>query len=394
MMGFLKRFFSRKNNADHENDVQDMTDDLFPEENDLDHRKVGHYVLDHCEQIIESARELGEEKKEYDIVTSYLKDIEFLTDLPEEQKALIRDVAENISKLHQERDQYLNMSKKISDAQYVMLEQMEPDIQDTVRRMRENEAYQTTIKHDMAYLEGEKMQWTLLRSELLHEKYVLRIASYIVFSAFFLCLILLVVLQAGFSVDITWGWIVLATLAAGGGFFIFVRYQNAVSGIARAESNANRAISLLNKTKIKYVNITNAVDYACEKYHVRNARELEYQWEQYLEEVRRKERYMRTNDDLDYYNQKLIRLLKEYRLYDAKAWVDQPLALIHPGEMSEMKHNLLVRRQKLRARIQYNANVVEQERAQIDHLMSLHPEYEEEIRGIIQSVDKLSVGEI
>ena len=173
-----------------------------------------------------------------------------------------------------------------------------------------------------------------------------------------------------------------------------MRYQNAVSGIARAESNANRAISLLNKTKIKYVNITNAVDYACEKYHVRNARELEYQWEQYLEEVRRKERYMRTNDDLDYYNQKLIRLLKEYRLYDAKAWVDQPLALIHPGEMSEMKHNLLVRRQKLRARIQYNANVVEQERAQIDHLMSLHPEYEEEIRGIIQSVDKLSVGEI
>ena len=394
MMGFLKRFFSRKNNADHENGVQDMTDDLFREENDLDHRKVGHYVLDHCEQIIESARELGEEKKEYDIVTSYLKDIEFLTDLPEEQKAPIRDVAENISKLHQERDQYLNMSKKISDAQYVMLEQMEPDIQDTVRRMRENEAYQTTIKHDMAYLEGEKMQWTLLRSELLHEKYVLRIASYIVFSAFFLCLILLVVLQAGFSVDITWGWIVLATLAAGGGFFIFVRYQNAVSGIARAESNANRAISLLNKTKIKYVNITNAVDYACEKYHVRNARELEYQWEQYLEEVRRKERYMRTNDDLDYYNQKLIRLLKEYRLYDAKAWVDQPLALIHPGEMSEMKHNLLVRRQKLRARIQYNANVVEQERAQIDHLMSLHPEYEEEIRGIIQSVDKLSVGEI
>ena len=258
MMGFLKRFFSRKNNADHENDVQDMTDDLFPEENDLDHRKVGHYVLDHCEQIIESARELGEEKKEYDIVTSYLKDIEFLTDLPEEQKAPIRDVAENISKLHQERDQYLNMSKKISDAQYVMLEQMEPDIQDTVRRMRENEAYQTTIKHDMAYLEGEKMQWTLLRSELLHEKYVLRIASYIVFSAFFLCLILLVVLQAGFSVDITWGWIVLATLAAGGGFFIslvhLAEYNLAVSSFLSAlqiESNNFLAFSYSRAGRVK-----------------------------------------------------------------------------------------------------------------------------------------------
>lgn len=393
-MRFLKRLFSKKRNRDREAELFEATDELFSEEQETDLHKIGHYVLDHCEQIIESARELGEEKKEYEIVTSYLKDIEFLADLPEEQKAPIREVTENILKLNMERDQYLNMSKKISDSQYVMLEQMEEEIPDVVRRMRENETYQATIKHDMACLEGEKMQWTLLRSELMHEKYILRIASYIVFSAFFLLMILLFVLQAGFSIDITWGWIVLAALATGGGFFIFVRYQNDVLGISRAELNANHAISLLNKTKIKYVNITNAVDYACEKYHVKNARDLEYQWEQYVEETKRKERYMRTNDDLNYYNGKLLRLLEEYRLYDAKAWVDQPLALVNPGEMSEMKHNLLVRRQKLRARIQYNAKVVETERAQIDRLMALHPEYEDEIRGIIRSVDKLSVGEI
>ena len=393
-MGFWKRIFSKKKERNSVPELTETADELFPEGKEPDQHKIGHYVLDHCEQIIESARELGEEKKEYEIVTSYLKDIEFLAELPDEQKAPIREVTENILKLNQERDQYLNMSKKISDSQYVMFEQMEPEIPDVVRRMRENEAYQTTIKHDMAYLEGEKMQWTLLRSDLMHEKYVLRIASYIVFSAFFLLLILLFVLQAGFSVDITWGWIILAALAAGSGFFIFIRYQNDVAGISRAELNANHAISLLNKTKIKYVNITNAVDYACEKYHVKNARDLEYQWEQYVEEAKRKERYMRTNDDLDYYNSKLVKLLEEYRLYDAKAWVDQPLALVNTNEMSEMKHTLLVRRQKLRARIQYNAKVVETERAQIDRLMALHPEYEEEIRGIIRSVDKLSVGEI
>lgn len=385
-MGLLKRFFSRKKDADNDPDV---SEELFSEEQETDQRRVGHFVLDHCEQIIDTARELSEEKREYYVVTSYLKDIEFLADLPEEQKAPIRDVAENICQLNQERDQYLNTSKKISDMQYVMLEQMEQDIPDTVRKMRENETYQATIKHDMAYLEGEKMQWTLLRSELMHEKYLLRIASYIVFSAFFLLLILLLVLQVGFSVDITWGWIVLAALAAGGGFFILVRYQNAVTGIARAEINANHAIALLNRTKIKYVNITNAVDYACEKYHVKNARELEYQWEQYMEEVRRKERYMRMNDDLGFYNQKLVSLLAEYQLYDAKAWVDQPRALLDAGEMSELKHNLLVRRQKLRARIQSSADIVRSEREKIDRLMALHPEYEEEIRSIIQSVDKL-----
>ncbi len=392
-MKFLKRFFSKSKNRELKPELMELTDQLFPEE-ETDQRRIGHYVLDHCEQIIESARELVEEKKEYQIVTSYLKDIEFLTNLSEEQKAPLRDVAENILKLSDERDRYLNTSKKISDAQYVMLEQMEHEIPDVVRRMKENETYQTTVKQDMAYLEGEKMQWMLLRSDLLHEKYILRMASYIVFSAFFLLIVVLLVLQAGFSFDITWGWIILAVLATGSGFFIIFRYQNDVSGIARAEINANHAISLLNKTKIKYVNITNAVDYACEKYHVKNAKDLEYQWEQYVEETKRKERYMRMNDDLAYYNNKLVSMLTDFHLYDAGAWIDQPVALINPNEMSEMKHNLLVRRQKLRARIQYNANVVEAERAQIDQLMKLHPEYEEEIREIIRSVDKLSVGEI
>jgi hypothetical protein len=60
--------------------------------------------------------------------------------------------------------------------------------------------------------------------------------------------------------------------------------------------------------------------------------------------------------------------------------------------MSELKHNLLVRRQKIRARIQANAEIVESERAKIDRLMKLHPEHEEEIQGILKSVDQLSLG--
>jgi hypothetical protein len=246
----------------------------------------------------------------------------------------------------------------------------------------------------MSYLEGEKMQWALLRNEKIHEKYLLRIASYVALSVFCLLVVLLLVLQAGFSVDTTWGWIVVIALGAGGGFFIFIRYLNASNAMERARVNANHAISLLNKTKVKYVNITNAVDYAREKYHVQNSKEMEYQWEQYQEAVRERDRMNRANQDLDYYSRKLVKELQKYQMYDASVWVDQPLALVNPSEMSELKHNLLVRRQKIRARIQYNAEVVEAERGKIDRLMQLHPEYEEEIRGIIQSVDQLSAGDL
>jgi hypothetical protein len=221
---------------------------------------------------------------------------------------------------------------------------------------------------------------------------MLRVASYLALAVFCLLVILLIVLRAGFSVDTTWGWIVVIALGAVGGSLIFIRYLNASKDVVRAGINANHAISLLNKTKVKYVNITNAVDYTREKYHVRDAREMEYQWEQYQEAVRERERMNLANQDLDYYNKKLVKELKKYQLYDANVWIDQPLALINDSEMSELKHNLLVRRQKIRARIQSNAEIVESERKNIDRLMKLHPEHEEEIRGILQSVDQLSMG--
>ncbi len=393
-MGLLQRLFHRKERT--QEPLSELLDAELRQEGSLpdevqSQRQIGHHVLDHCEQIIEAARELDETRKEYDIVTRYLEDIETLTGLPDEKKNELSATAEQLCRLNQRRDAYLNTSKKISDTDYVMMEQMQDEIPDAIRRLQTNEAYQTTVKSDMSYLEGEKMQWTLLRNSLLHETYVLRIASYLVFSVFFLLLVLLAVLQAGFSIDVTWGWIVVAALAIGGGFFILIRYQNARSGIAQAELNANHAIALLNRTKIKYVNITNAVDYACEKYHVKGSRDLNYRWQQYQEALREKERFERTNDEAGVYSHRLLTKLQEYQLYDAKVWCDQPQALVKSSEMSEIKHNLIVRRQKLRARIQYHADMVESERGEVDQLMKQHPEYEDKIREIVRSVDELSI---
>ena len=75
-MGFFKRIFSRKKEEAAEQALQEITEEFFPEQQEDESRRIGHYVLDYCEQIIESAKELGEEKKEYDIVTSY-RDLNF-----------------------------------------------------------------------------------------------------------------------------------------------------------------------------------------------------------------------------------------------------------------------------------------------------------------------------
>ena len=386
-MGLFKRFFHNDETVAERR--EDADEKLFFEQDEQNQKKIGHNVLDHCEQIIETAKELEDEKKEYKIVTDYLTDIEVIGELPDAEQELIKEAAEQVAKLNQARDTYLNTSKKISDVQFLMIEQLEEEVPDLIRKLQTNETYQTTVKRDMSYLDGEKLQWTLRRSQLREELERLRIGAVGVFTVFCLGMILLVVLQLGFAIQVSLAWMIWVFLCTLCGFLIFVRYQSDVSEIKRCETNANHAISLLNKVKIKYVNVTNAVDYACEKYHVKNAKEFEYQWEQYQEAVREKEKYMRTNDDLEYYSKKLVRLLRAHRLYDSKVWIDQPQALYNAKEMSEIKHNLLVQRQKLRDQIAYNMKIIQNERALVERLMKLHPEYEKEIREIIESVDRL-----
>ena len=123
----------------------------------------------------------------------------------------------------------------------------------------------------------------------------------------------------------------------------------------------------MNKIKFKYVNTKNAVDYACEKYHV-HIRRNNHIWEQYQDAVREKEKYLQTNEELDYYNSRLVRRLKDYQLYDAKVWTGNPEAIYNDKEMVEVQHNPIARRQKLRERIEYNTKNILNMRKEVEEI--------------------------
>ena len=131
---------------------------------------------------------------------------------------------------------------------------------------------------------------------------------------------------------------------------------------------------------------------AREKYRVKNSYELNYVWEQYLNEVKEREKFEKTNQDLQYFNDKLVGLLKRYRLYDAEVWINRSQALVDKNEMVEVKHNLIVRRQKLRSRIEFNSKSIRERRSEIDSILKKQNINTPEIRGIIDSIDHLRVG--
>ncbi|MCI9175738.1 MAG: hypothetical protein HFH49_12505 [Lachnospiraceae bacterium] len=346
-------------------------------------------ATEYCEQIMDAARNLEETKREYKTVTDYLTDIQIIENLPETEFEKIQETAQNVLNLNEARDAYLNRSKTISDAQFVQMEQLEDEMPDIIKRLQENEAYQNVVKRDMQYLEGEKQEWHYYQESLEQEKKVLHRLLYALIGVFAAAVAAIVILGLAMKFDMKTPFVIAAFLSGALGGMMVWRYQNDGMELKKAQANINRAIVLMNKVKFKYVNVTNAVDYACEKYHVKNSYELSYIWDQYLEAVKEREKYERTNDELEYFNDKLVRQLHAYRLYDARIWIHQAKALMDKKEMVEVKHELLVRRQKLRAGMESQAENIRTARKEIENLVKNRPGGSKEIKAILDSVDEM-----
>ncbi len=345
-------------------------------------------AMEYCEQILTAAKALEETKRDYKVVTDYLTDIQKIEELPENEFAGIQEVARNVQELNKSRDAYLNKSRNISDTQFAQMEQLEDEMPQIIKNLKDNEAYQNAVKRDMQYLEGEKEEWRYYKEALEQESQLLRRLLYVLAGVFLAAAILIVILGLVMHFDITLPFLAATLVAAAIGIGMVWRLQNDGVDIKRSQANINRAITLLNKISFKYVNVTNAVDYACEKYHAKNSYELNYIWEQYLEEVQEREKYQKTNDDLEYFNDKLMMLLHRYHLYDTKIWIYQAQALLDKKEMVEVKHELLVRRQKLRATMESQIANIRKAQKDIVKIVKDHPGNEKEIKAILTSIDE------
>ena len=348
-----------------------------------------HRAVELCEELIDASRGLEDQKSEYQLVTAYLNDIQKLEEMPVDQYKPIEDSARQIAKLDSARNQYLNTEHRISDVKFAQFQEEESQMPGIIRRFQSNEAYLEAINRDLRLLEGEKMEWNILKEDNKHAMEMLRKLSIVMFVFFFVWCLLLLTLSYVFEFDSQLYMLITAFLAVILAAFVIVRYQNAGNEIKRCDMHKNQAISLENHVKFKYVNIKHAVDYTCEKYQVKNSYELIYQYEQYQEMVKERERFRQTSDDLVYYSQRLIRQLESINLYDARIWLHYLGALLDKKEMSELKHNMLVRRQKIRKNMEEQSATIQELREDIEEYIYHSGDDMKQIRAVLSKLDHI-----
>ena len=352
-----------------------------------DAKERRRYVTDCCEQMLEASNETENAKLEYNLVTAYLHDMQMIEELPEDKKMAVNSTVRKILSLNEERKSLQKTAGKITDMQYWFAENHEDEIPDVLKRMTENEKYREILKSDMRHLENEKAAQNIRKRDIIQEQQNLKGMSVIAFATLIAVVVLIMAFQMIFSAEVQIAYLVsmfAAVLVTAG---LFMKLRNADYELKYTERCLNKAIGLLNHTKIKYVNITNALEYSYEKYNVKNAYQLNYIWENYMKERDERYRYQQAGDDLEFYNEQLVKQLSEYGIQDASVWPSQINAIIDNKEMVEIRHRLIGRRQKIRKQLEYNKQIMEAAKQEISELVANHKEYAAEILDIVNSVE-------
>lgn len=340
----------------------------------------GEDVIYKCDQIVDATYQMEDLRVEYEMVTSYFTDIQAIEDLPQNVRKEVADIARKIAFLENETTQFLHSDDRISDENFRMIQSIEKELSQVFGQLKDLEDMDMKIKRDMKHLESEKNTQEYLQASVEERQSKLRLFL-IVFGTVSALLVLTLavvglLMEASLLIPILLILLVVAIMAA----LSVVVYRNLSYEFKMSEIRENRAINLMNKVKIKYINNTSTLEYLYSKYRIKSLRELEYLYEQYLIMVDEVRKYQRTTGNLRELSEALTKLLFAYGIKDPDIWTKQSAALIDNREMVEVKHSLNVRRQKLREQIAYNEELRLAGLKDIREMLKANPELREQVK--------------
>jgi glutamyl-tRNA synthetase len=372
----------------------EIFDDLIGQIDSIDNyqnpKKIEHYILDSCEQIIAATKDIEGKKAEIKVLTNYLEDIRRIGRMNKKEACAVKRAAAAIEKAQKSRRAFMDAPKPMSDDAYKLIQENEGNIRLDIKRMKENEAYQEKTSAKMHVLEADKGELRMDFDEATeHSGFAQKI-----------CWLLLVLFVATFFILLAAGQSSSGQAAQGViGVFLLVFALLAVilflwqaSTIRKRRGllrDLNSTINSLNVARMEYANVTKAINATSDKYHVHSATELEYLYNSYLDFNDRREKFVKDDEDLTYWNSYLMKLLSPLRLYDPHIWEKQAAALNHEDDMKEVHDELVKKRQDLRDQIELERDQVKSDREQIDEMMAHQDFYVPEILEILKSVDRL-----
>ena len=304
-----------------------------------------------CEAIDNANLQIKIIRKEYDEVNRFLQDAQIIDDLPAEPKEELVEIAKHLLELRKDITKLKSKRTELTEFEFGIMERYEEVLPEEIKRLKKEEEYELVIKSD-------------LKIGLLLIMYLI---LYIVFDTFANVAFLLTVI----------GGIFMA-------FYIFIETDKNSKALKLNAAKENKLISLTNTVKIKYVNQKASLDFSHDKYAVNNVMELEYRYNQYRAYKEDEMRRRKASSTYEFYNNKYKELLTEYRVHDAEVWSYQADAVVDRKEMVEIRHKLNDRRQKIREKLEKNANIITESGVRLTEIGEKSPELSVIVNGMME----------
>lgn len=392
MFNWIKKLFGgkrKKNQAEETFDYGDW-ENIALRRQDIDITMPGErekYVRALLDQTTDIAGTLEDLNSEYAKVTSYLKDVEEVEALPDAEYQQLYEHAARIISLEQASRDIPDREKRMSEEEYRQMELFEPESEIILEKLRKNEEYRELVKRDLHRLHAERQAYGIRKQELQSVMYNLKGMSMICVASMGCCLVLLLLLQFVFRMDVAVGYILAGLVMAGVLAYVYFKYNDAASEYQRIISGINKLILLQNRVKIRYVNNTNLLDYLYTKYQTESSSMFERQLELFREEYEYRKQYERVVEDLSFYRKEMLKMLKRYQLFDPLVFLHHPEAVIDSRERVELRHGYNEQRQKLRVQMEHNQGIVDRAKKEIKNIVAEYPEYAPEILAIVEEYE-------
>lgn len=341
------------------------------------------YIRSIVEQVKDASDRIDKLSAEYSEVSSALRDVDELEALPDMEKQQLQDIAGQIIKLEEERSNYRRTKSLMTEGQFQALERFSDTIPKAYEELKNAEEHRKLIKEDLKKLEDEKQGYIYRDHELKKDIANARGMITICLFAAVVCIVMLLILQFGFEMETGIGYMIVAAAVAIAVTVIYIRYLEAGKEQTKIHNGINRIILLQNTVKIRYVNNKQLLDYLYTKYDTKSARELRKVWDVYEEEKTKREQNEENERRLTELTARYGKQLKRYRLNDIHEWLHNPLAVMDHKEMVEVRHSYFLRRQKLRAQIDYNKRLAKEAEKEIRQLLEEYPRYSKEVMDMM-----------
>ena len=351
--------------------------------------EAGGFIKSQCDICGEAARYIENARVEYESVTDYYEDIQRIEGAPDDIKRELIMAADMVDNLSVDRRILKTPDNKLSNRAYRNMEAYEDDFPEAIVKMRKAEDEKNAIARDIRMVKAERSMCRMEAKDLVKKQLRIKKYAQIIF-AILICVFVVFMAAMAMSdnMDNVGTFITIAFLAGIMALGLFAYLKTIERKVYVTEIKLNKATTLLNSIKIKYVNAANVLDYQCNKYYIKNAYELEQKYQAYIEMKEEQKKILEVTNNLTNAETDLMNILGRLGVIDTHIWIAQVKAILNPKEMVEVRHNLSIRRQKLRNQIEYNENRIEDAKNNIKNITKKNPEYAKEALQILDMYDK------